>query len=239
MRISDFLAVVANWLESSDNEALMLAEYDETCLAKTAEICVQAAQILRQGAEEIEQLEPKPETQLTSENLDHLNQITTALDASGDTDLQKAASVIDELLLTIAAPPDWAKKYQHTNDQKMDSIINKYQKTREQLAEVNQVVEAEKAIEKSPLMKTYRIQEHALSTRYCPEHVGVPIKRVADDEWQCSLDGKIYNYALGYTDEKNNKVPGGSVALQGPSDLMEHARPIFDTRQHRLYGYEK
>jgi hypothetical protein len=239
MRISEMMTAIANWLEAVDNEALLLAEHDEVCLNKTAEFCVRAAQILRQGAEELEQLEPAVEPQLTSETLDQVGNLATALDASGDEELQKAASAIDELLMTIAAPPAWYDHYKKTYDQKLGDITRRYQATREQLAEVNQVSEAQKAIEKSPMTKQYRIQQHALQTRSCPDHPGEMLGRVADGEWRCMLDGKVYNFALGYTDEKGNKVPGGSVALQGPSDLMEHSRPVFDTRQERLYGYNK
>jgi hypothetical protein len=240
MRIAEFLAAVAGWLESPENEALMLAEYDEACLTKAAEVCVQAATILRQGAQELDQLEPQTESVLTTENLDQLNTMTTALDMSGDADLKKAASMIDELLLTIAAPPDWAKKFRQKQDGKLDSIKNNYEATREQLHEVNHLAEAEKAIEKSPLSKTFRIMEAPLQTRYCPDHAGSPmIRKDSEGTWQCSLDGKSYNFALGYTTEKGEKVPGGSVALQGPADEMDHAHAIFNTREERLHGYNK
>jgi hypothetical protein len=239
MRIAEFLAAVASWLESPDNEALMLAEYDEACLTKAAQVCVQAATILRQGAEELEHLEPQAESILTTENLDQLNTMTTALDMSGDVDLKKAASVIDELLLTVAAPPDWAKKFKQKQDGKIDSIKNNYQSTREQLHEVNHVAEAEKAIEKSPFSKAYRIMEAPLQTRSCPDHAGAQMQRVDDSIWKCSLDGKVYNYALGYTTERGERVPGGSVALQGPASELDQTHAIFNTREERLHGYNK
>jgi hypothetical protein len=231
---------IAAWLESSENEALLLAEYDEDCLKIVSQGCVRAADILKQAAAFADQVEPAEEPKLTPEALDHLNQIITAFDQSGDADLRKTADVMDELLLTIAAPPDWVNEYRKKEDDRIESLRRLYQDPKKQLDEVNEVKEATKAIDKSPHFKEYRIMQAPLSTRYCPDHPGAPIARVGSSQWQCSLDGKVFDFESGYTTEKGEKVPPGgapAVANQTPAYHQEpHA--IFDTRVDRLFGYD-
>jgi len=55
-----------------------------------------------------------------------------------------------------------------------------------------------------------------LSTRYCPDHVGTQAFRISENIYQCPMDGRVYDYANGYTDYSGQKVPGGNVALQTP-----------------------
>jgi len=75
----------------------------------------------------------------------------------------------------------------------------------------------------------------ALSTRYCPEHVGVMMGRVGESTFQCPLDGQTYNWETGWTDYDGNEHPGGSVAAQTP-DSTGYAIPhrIFDSRENIL-----
>lgn len=236
MRVSELLTAIASWLESPENEALLLSEYDDKCLEVVASACAEAAFILKVAAEQTDSIEPEPESKLTPEALDHLNQIVTAFDKSGDSDLQRTASVIDELLLTIATPPSWVENYKEAQENRLDVLKAKYEETKKQLDEVNKVKESAKAIDASPMFKEYRIMEHALSTRTCPDHAGAQMARVGENLWQCSLDKKTYNYLTGYTTEKGEKVPGGDVAEQ---TQMHHAEPhaMFDTRETRLNGY--
>ena len=76
------------------------------------------------------------------------------------------------------------------------------------------------------------MNETPLSTRYCPDHVGVQTARISQQAVQCPLDGRVYNYEAGYTDYDGQKVPGGSVAGQTPS-VMPYGVPnrIYDSRQ--------
>lgn len=233
MRVSELLTAIASWLESSENEALLLSEYDEKCLEVVAEACIHAADILKQAAEQTDKIEPPAETKLTTEALDHLNKIITAFDTSDDEDLKKTASVIDELLLTIATPPDWVSNYKEAQENRLDVLHDKYKATKEQLDRVNKVKESAKAIDKSPMFKEYRVMEHALNTRTCPDHPGAQMARVGENMWQCAMDKKVFNYLTGYTTEKGEKVPGGDVAAQTPEHYVEpHA--IFDTRETRM-----
>lgn len=238
MRISEMLTAIAAWLESPDNEAILLSEYNDECLKVAAQGCVEAAFILRNAAEEVEAIEPQPESNLTAEALDELAELATSFDESDDENLKRTASVLDELLLTIAAPPSYAASFKEAEDRKIDGLRQQYESPSEVLEEVNKVADAKKDIENSPYNKEYRIMEHSLSTRGCPDHAGAQMARVGEGMWQCDLDKKVYNYQAGYTDEKGNKVPGGDVAAQTPNDRPE-AHSIFDTRESRLNGYQR
>jgi hypothetical protein len=237
MRVSAILTAIASWLESPDNEAILLAEYDEACLQATAQSCIAAAEILKKGAEEIEKIEPAEESALTPEKLDRLHQIISALDQSDDEELQKTASVLDELLLTLATPPNWVNNYKEAQENRLDVLKQKYEDTKKQLDEANKVKESAQAIDKSPMFREVRIMQHSLSARSCPDHPGAQMARVGEHMWQCSMDKKVYNYQTGYTTEKGEKVPGGDVALQFETHPDYHQ--IFDNRESRLLGYNR
>lgn len=236
MRISEMLNSIAKWLENPNNEAILLAEYDEDCLKVVAETCIQAAQVLKLGADTVDMMEPSVESSITPESIDALAEIAAAFDESNDPNLKKSASVIDELILSISAPPKWASQFKEAQENKIDVIKSKYEETRDALHENNKVADTLADIEKSPYSKEYRIMEHPLSTRTCPDHSGAQMARVGEHMWQCDLDKKVYNYQTGYTDEKGNKVPGGDVANQTP---MSYADPqsMFDTRETRLNSF--
>jgi len=79
-------------------------------------------------------------------------------------------------------------------------------------------------------------REGNLSTRYCPDHVGVQASRIAEHIYQCPLDGKIYNYETGYVNYQGQRVLGGSVAEQTPptSDFGGTPVQVYDSRQSVL-----
>lgn len=75
----------------------------------------------------------------------------------------------------------------------------------------------------------------ALSTRYCPDHIGVQAIRVADRTYQCPIDGRTYDYESGYVDYNGQKVPGGSIANQTPSSTpYQLPQRLYDSRQNVL-----
>ena len=237
MRIAELLHAMAAWLESPDNEALLLAEYDDECSKVVAENCVLAAALLKNAAEQVADIEPPPESNLTPESIEGLANIAAAFDASGDPALKKQASVIDELLLTIAAPPNAYAMRQDLQDNRIDEIKKKYHGPTDSLKESNKTADSIKAIEKSNMTKQYKILEAPLSSRYCPDHSGVQIARIGEHMWMCELDKKTYNFETGFTLNNGDKVPGGDVAEQTQmSSRPSHA--IFDTREGRL-GYNK
>ena len=235
MRISEMLNAIASWLESPDNEAILLAEYDDDCLQIVANSCVQAAALLKITAETVEGIEPPEESKITPEAIDDLAALATAFDDSGDPGLKKQASVIDELLLTIAAPSDAIVQRKDLMDQRITELKKKYEQPTKDLAETNKIADSEKLIEQSNMTKQIDIQQSPLSTRYCPEHAGVQIARVGEHVWQCELDKKIYDFETGFTLNNGTKVPGGDVANQTQTQNIPFYA-LFDTRQDRM-GY--
>lgn len=238
MRIAEMLHAIASWLESPNNEALLLAEYDEKCLQVVAQSCVEAATALKKAADQVESIEPPEESKITAESIEELANLAAALDSSGDEQLKKQASVLDELLLSIAAPPNALAMRKDLEDQRLIELKKKYEQPREDLHEANLINKSEKAIEKSQMTKKYTILEAPLSTRYCPDHPGVQIARVGEHMWQCEMDKKTYNFETGFELNNGSKVPGGDVAQQTQNNVNVPYHAIFDTREGRL-GYNK
>lgn len=233
MRISDMLLSIANWLEHPNNEAVLLAEYDDECLNVVAQSCVEAAQLLKKAAHRVDAIEPEEDSKITPESLEELAAIATAFDASSDPNLKKQASVIDELLLTIAAPKNFLKDKQAAKDQRIEDLKRVYQNPSEELHKLDNVKESAKEIADSNLTKDYRVMEHALSTRYDPDYPGVLLTRVGDGIWQSEMTKKTYNFNEGFILNNGDKVPGGDVAEQTGLDQRE-MHSIFDTREDRL-----
>lgn len=237
MRISEMLQAIATWLESPNNEALLLAEEDEKCAQVVAESCVLAAALIKKAAEEVEGMEPAEPSKITSESLDELAALAAAFDASGDPVLLKQASVLDELLLSIAAPPNAFSERMELQEDVVKDFKKKYEEPAEALHKLNAVETAEKAIDKSNMTKKYTVLEAPLSSRYCPDHPGAPIYRIGENLWQCDLDKKSYNFSTGFELHNGSKVPGSDVTNQ--TQVYETPyHTIFDTREDRL-GYSR
>jgi hypothetical protein len=227
------LNAIASWLESPNNEALLLSEYHEDSMKVVAESCVLAAALLKTAAHEVEGVEPPPESNITPESVEEIANLASALDSSGDPQLKKQASVLDELLLTIAAPPGEMAKKQAAEDDRIEELRKKYEQPREELRKTDKIADSEKRIKDSGYTKEYKILEAPLSSRYCPDHPGAQISRVGEHVWQCELDKKTYNFETGFELANGSKVPGGDVAQQTQgSNIPFHA--IFDTREGRL-----
>lgn len=233
MRISDMLNAIASWLESPNNEAMLLAEYHEDSAKIVAESCVLAAALIKNAADEVSSVEPPEPSKITPEAVEEIAALAAAFDASGDPGLKKQASVLDELLLSIAAPPHAFAQAKDSEDRRIDELKKRYEDPSKELREVNKIADSEKAIEKSPMTKEYRIMEAPLSSRYCPDHPGVQITRIGEHMWQCELDKKSYNFDTGFELNNGAKVPGGDVSQQTQTvSVPYHA--IFDTREGRL-----
>lgn len=237
MRISEMLHAIASWLESPHNEALLLAEYDDHCMKVVSESCVLAAALLKNAAEEVDGIEPPAESKITPDSVEEIAALAAAFDASGDPGLKKQASVLDELLLTIAARPGELETKKEAEDNRLEELRKKYQEPTKYLAEANKVEESKKAIDQSSMTKTYAVLEAPLNTRYCPDHPGGQISRIGEHMWQCELDKKVYNFETGYTLSNGNKVPGGDVANQ-TQPVATPMHSLFDTREGRM-GYNK
>lgn len=233
MRISEMLTAIASWLESPNNEALLLAEYHEDSAKVVAESCVLAAALLKNAADQVLAMEPPEESKITPDAIDGIAALAAVFDASGDLGLKKQASVLDELLLSIAAPPNAYAERKDLQDQRLFSLKSKYEDPSKALHEANKIAESEKAIEKSNMTKNYRVMEAPLSTRYCPDHPGVQISRVGEHMWQCELDKKAYNFETGFELNNGAKVPGGDVNQQTQGTEIPYYS-LFDTREGRL-----
>lgn len=233
MRTAELLTAMAVWLEDPNNEALRLAEDDEDCAKIVAESCVLAAALLKTAAAEVDAIEPPEPSKITPESIEGLANLATALDSSEDPELKKQASVIDELLLSIAAPPNAYAERKDLQENRLIELKKKYEDPRKEHHETNLIGRSEKAIEKSQMTKRLSILEAPLSSRYCPDHAGVQIARVGEHMWQCELDKKTYNFETGFQLNDGTQVPGGDVAQQTQGvNVPYHA--IFDTREGRL-----
>ena len=141
-------------------------------------------------------------------------------DSTGDADLQKQASVIDELISSFIVTSEGVaalKKSEAMKIEKLKALYNQKNSFDAKKADVK------KAFDDSPKTKVYRPLEAPLSTRYCPDHPGTSLIRLEDHVFQCSLDKKIYDFDAGFTTLNGNKVPGGGVEYQTGGD-----RPVFE-----------
>jgi len=233
MRTAELLNAMAAWLASPNNEAMLLAEADEKCMQVVAESCVLAAELLKRAANEVDSIEPPSESLITSESIEETAALAAALDASNDPQLKKMASVLDELLLSIAAPPNAYAERKDLQEQRAITLQKKYQEPREELNKYNKKSEVEKAIDNSGMTKEYRILEYPLSARTCPDCPGAQLARVGENVYRCELTKKIYSYSVGYVLNNGDKVPGSDVSLQ-TQGLITPFSQIFDSREGRL-----
>lgn len=236
MRIAEMLQAIASWLEDPNNEALLIAEYDDNCLEVVASSCIEAAGLLRKAADTVELIEPEQDSNITPESIETLAEIAKTFDESGDPGLMAQASVIDELLLTIASPPQSLSSKRAAEDKRLEYLKDKYENVSKQLRDDNKIAEAEKAIKESKMTEA-TILEGSLSTRTCPDHPGAQMARKGENTWQCEMDKKTYNYQTGFEMANGMKVPGGDVANQTKMETPE-SHAIFDTRESRLGGYQ-
>lgn len=234
MKTAEILISIANWLESPDNEALLLSEDNQHSMQIVAESCILAAQLLKSAAEEVALIEGPEESVLTPESIEETAALATAFDHSGDPQLKRMASVLDELLLTIAAPPHAKDEKQAYHDNRIETLQKKYQEPRKVLRSLNQTEKAETDIKDSGFTKEYRENYQGLSTRTCPDHPGAQLARIGEHLVQCDLDKKIYDYENGYTLQNGEKIPGGSVDLQTKIMYQDNLHAEFDTRDQRL-----
>jgi len=140
---------------------------------------------------------------------------------------QELSKVADPILPDVA---DWKEEADTERSKRYDSKHHHNLQVREPKRDQERV---DREGRKEHHISTYKASATSgLSTRYCPDHVGVQMGRVGESIYQCPLDGKAYNWDTGYTDYEGNQVPGGSVAAQTP-DSSGYGIPhrIFDTRE--------
>lgn len=234
MRTADALYELVAELESQNNEVLVRASESphSELLDKVAEALLGAAEILKKAAEEVEEMGPD----FTAEDLDNLAAIATEFDQSGDEDLQKQASVLDEILSTVGVNMELQRQHKKAAEEELMRLRDKFRdQNQEKLYSTGDdkyKEEAVQAIEKT--VKPYRPLETPLSTRTCPDHPGSQMMRIADHVYQCELDKAVYNWEAGFTTMKGRKVPGSSVSNQ--SQVMQQVpdHTMFSSREQVL-----
>lgn len=223
--------------EETDNDIVfgIVSHAVSECQSILNEAVDSLSQFLEEDVSSFDPEDEKKELDLAS-----VADLATQLDASEDPELQKQASVLDELLMTLAAPKDAKEKFELAQEAEINRLREKYraqdrervyQGPKKALDEKIHASEAIKAIKDS--IKEYRPLETMLSTRTCPDHPGAQMARVGEATFQCSMDKRLYDFRTGYTSLKGNKIPGGDVTLQTQS-LTNMAPMAFDDRESRL-----
>lgn len=231
MKLSEKIKLVAGWLESNENDLLINAERDEKHLMVVAEALSAAAEMLKISADVVKETEIDV---ITPEALDEMAALATAFDESGDELLRKQASVLDEILLTFGAEKNAAERMKQAEDDRIEQLKKKYKDIHSVNENINKISDSLKLIEKAPAYKTHRPLEAPLSSRYCPDHAGIPVIRTGEHEWQCALDKKVYNYDTGFILLDNSKVPGGDVAEQTKLTPEGGQHVMFQSRSEKL-----
>lgn len=243
--LKDIFDYLSGGNQEASNHPLVVkaSETDnDDILRITAEVLLGSLSAIRQAVIEIEKLAEQSASKLDEKDLEEMAILAEEFDKSGDPLLMKQASVLDQILLTIAAPKGAQDAFKLAEEKEINRLREKYRgqsiedcykKPKQVLDEHLKVADVEKAVKEG--IKDFRPLESSLSTRTCPDHPGAQMSRVADYTFQCSLDKKVYNYQTGYSTMKGNKVPGGDVSIQSQS-LVD--RPVehmsFDTRESKL-----
>lgn len=148
-----------------------------------------------------------------------------------------AADVVDGIIDGTATPGEFADVTDCLDESGLHNLANMMDGISASLVKCGTYIP--KMRDSQPTGPAEPIQpphEGNLSTRYCPDHVGVQAARIAEYIYQCPLDGKIYNYQMGYVNYQGQRVLGGSVAEQTPptSDYGGIPMRVYDSRQNVL-----
>jgi hypothetical protein len=244
MAISMDLRVLARKLEKNSDDLLASASTKgPQTFEKVATAIAAASTLLESVADDMDE---NAEFQITAEQLDELVAVASAFDESNDPLLKKQASVLDDLLLSIAAPKNAARQARKVTDDEINRLRMERRKTRGEEAYIkprqehhdmwNTAAQA-KAVEQQ--VKRYIPLEAPLQTRYPPDRPGGQMTRITDHVYQDITTGIIYDYKAGYTTQKGNKVPGGSVENQTRQlgDYRNQSTALFETRQSLMGRY--
>lgn len=247
MVVSMDLRVLANKLEKNSNDILIkAASQDNETFDKVSHAIAAASTLLEEVAEDMDNNNHLDS--LKPELLDEMAALASSFYASGNSTLMKQASVLDEILLSIAAPKNAmnkAKKISEDEINKLREVRRKeklkelYQSPKEALDKMNLVEEQTKAVEKQ--VRNYRPLEAPLQTRYSPNMPGNHLTRITDGVYQDVTTGEIFDYEQGYTTTKGNKIPGTSIKNQTADlgDNRHQISSIFQTRESLMGRYSE
>ena len=255
MKLSEKLEQLLKEFSGTDCEVLEIAQdlseslNEPDILDHVASLCFDVSSKLKElitvvkDKKEEEKSEVEHSDEISLEKLESLAALADEFDSSDDEFLQKQASVIDEILLTIGADRNYIKNFKAAEDAEITKlrdarreaeIKEKYSDIKDIKDKQNGVAEAKKVIEEK--IKKYNPLEASLSTRHSPDMPGVSLIRIGDGIFQCPVTKKIFNYNTGFTTARGNKVPGTSVEEQtryfGDKDVQGHY--MFSTREEAL-----
>ena len=227
----------------SDHPLLVTASEtdNDLVLYTAAKAIITAQEVLKNSIDNLHFLADKTAVELNEEDIEIIAALASEFENSGDEVLEKQASVLDQVLINFAQQGTLQEAKKRAEEEidrirkqyREESLKNKYEEPKKAHEKDIKASEATKQIEDQ--IKRYRPLEASLSTRYCPDHPGVQVTRVADGIVQCELDKKMYNFREGYTTMKGNSIPGGDVQEQTRNFST---RPIesmtFSTRESRL-----
>jgi hypothetical protein len=166
-----------------------------------------------------------------------LVKMANTLDGAGD---HLIADYIDETASAMVDKPvgsDLSKLASFFDDNGFYKLADKVDRTILKTADYGFIPRTRKATKEEPAPEpVQQPREGSLSTRYCPDHIGVQAFRVSDRTYQCPIDGRVYNYESGYKNYQGQRVPGGSIAAQTPTTSNYGGIPmrIYDSRQSIL-----
>lgn len=210
----DIIKSTASWIENPDNEIFGLLEYDDDSLNIMARAAVIASAVLKKAAMDIQVISGVADTNKYEKDIvDAMNElkvIADELDLSGDEKLMKKASVLDEILVTMASSVE-AQENLKRNFEKKIAEIKARSKSNGSFSQIKTSTEA-RSNEKSG--HEARPLEASLSTRYCPKCGGGMTFPTGEDEVTCTLCHAKVNYREGYTKPNGTRVPGTSADRQ-------------------------
>jgi hypothetical protein len=209
---------VIDYLDNQDNDLLSQVDHDDDKLIEVASLLSAASELVKLAQDlALDDADEK----IADGVLEDLVTVANSFDESGDEVLIKKASVLDELLLSVAADKKILLKNKIAATQKLRDLREKFKESQKEIElrkrqrKVNRIDEAEKVLKQSDILKQddqVSPMKHARESRHCPDHPGVSVYRIADATWQCSLDRKIYDFNTGFKKYNGEQVSGGSLA---------------------------
>ncbi len=223
---------VLNNIYSQAVQALRLMEVDSVKQRENGQQLIKKVinnlgQLIKQLST-IKPTQPRPQPQAQADDMESLIELANDFDNIG------AHATAD--LLDIAA---FHIQNKYNNNESLErqlvSIANYFDDnnmySKADAIEMVANIVSHKKKEPAPPIKPNHLS--SLSSRYCPDHRGVMLGRISEGNYQCPIDGKIYNYETGFTNYEGQAVHGGSIANQTSSvTSYEIPHRIYDTREN-------
>jgi hypothetical protein len=243
MSIGMDLRVLAKKLENETDELIVkAASKDRATFEKVSQAIAAASTLLEEVASDMDD----DTLDFTPEKLDELAAVAKAFDESGDPLLRKQASLLDEILLSIASPRGLIARAKKSREDEINKLRAEmriksreaaYEAPKQALDKMNLVKEQSSAVDEQ--IKRFMPLEAPLQTRYSPDMPGGHMTRITDHIFQDIITGKTFDFRSGYKTIKGNEIPGGDVANQ-TRELGDHrniGHAMFETRESIMGRY--